>query len=81
MSRQRKDTETFVEPPAPPVKTYLVRWHCPDCGIYASGYIRSDDDAPRVCKGNARIDAKRVSFDICGGIMKIVHDERPRQRV
>ena len=81
MSRQRKDTETLVEPPPPAVKTYLVRWRCPDCGIYVSGYIRSDDEPLRVCRGNARIDAKRVSFEICGGIMTIAHDERPGRRV
>jgi hypothetical protein len=59
------------------VKTGLVRFYCPDCGIYTCGFLAMDDNRQRICRGNARIEAKRVSLvDVCGGVMNIVHDDR-----
>lgn len=75
--RQRRDTEANHEPVPPKPRTFLVRWHCPDCGIHQAGWIEQFDSRPRVCRGHARIDQKRVSLvEICGAIMNIVHDER-----
>ena len=57
--------------PRPYTPLDLARWHCPDCGIYMSGFIAPDDREPRVCKGNARDDR-----GMCGGIMNEVFRER-----
>lgn len=32
-------------------RTVLARWQCPECGVYASGYIRPDDADTRYCRG------------------------------
>ena len=30
--------------------TALARWKCPECGVFASGYIRPDDADTRYCR-------------------------------
>jgi hypothetical protein len=54
----------------------LVRWRCPECGIFKSGFIAPDDSQPRICGGNQRIAPKRVSSaEICGAVMTEIHRE------
>ena len=75
---KRKEPEAPPQPPGPP--KYLVRWQCPDCRIYQSGWITELDYDPRVCRGVPRgAPQKNESGDPvpCGAIMRVVHDERP----
>jgi hypothetical protein len=44
----------------------LVRWRCPDCGIYKSGFISPTDHQPRTCSGIGRAGH---SGERCGKIM------------
>ena len=45
----------------------LVRWRCPDCGIYRSGFLEPADHEPRICHGIAREGGN------CGGLMEEIH--------
>ena len=52
---------------------FLVRWACKSCGIHKSGWIATNDTAPRICKG-----IHRSGNGPCGATMEIVYDERGR---
>jgi hypothetical protein len=52
----------------------LVRWECPECGIYASAYIDPQDYNPRICQGIPR-EATKGERMICGAVMVEVHRE------
>lgn len=56
----------------------LVRWHCPDCGIYRSGFISPNDQFSRRCEGvpkDKRTDTNREGRRICGALMIEVYRE------
>jgi hypothetical protein len=37
------------------IKQDLVRWHCPECGIFATGFVPVGmEGSPQVCRGNGR---------------------------
>jgi hypothetical protein len=72
MKVQRRNREAAAS------ERHLVRFHCRTCGVQTAGFLLRGDEEVRVCRGLARIDKRRVSMaEICGGIMDLIHDERP----
>ena len=56
----------------------LVRWYCPDCGIYVSGFIPLDEHYPCRCQGvpkDQRTDKNAVGQIVCGALMEEIHRE------
>ena len=49
----------------------LVRWRCPECGVYRSGFVHQQDHEPRICRG-----VPLEGSGICGAVMQ----ETERQR-
>ena len=56
--------------------TQLVRWKCPECGVFSSGFISPADHDLRRCQGipkDKRTDCNRNGTRICGAILDVVH--------
>jgi hypothetical protein len=50
------------------IKTDLVGWYCPECGIHMSAFLPPGSDTTRVCKGVPRV---YKGEDVpCGAIMQ-----------
>jgi hypothetical protein len=68
-----------TEPETQVPKQYYVRWGCPTCGNTFGGYISADDHRTRYCPGIPI--TEHESGERCGKVAKIIHDERPNNRM